>query len=209
MIDHVRWILSEYWWGKYLFYLSRLTATQRPINKTSITRGFVPWWQVSPVAVFVCWTRDISFLLWSTTTEFDAEIKRAATQAPKITQSFCTLEHTRKIYIQSMAISQKHIECKFKKPRNRIDKSDHYGGLSRTELFGSGRALGLSLSKCFGPISGLHTKPFYNIQNRDVFLSLCKFFRLTTVTSVSEVIVIFLKPLLFANTSAFFVLCSD
>jgi len=37
--------------------------------------GLVPWWQVSPVAVLPCWTRDFCFFLWSTTTEFDASIE--------------------------------------------------------------------------------------------------------------------------------------
>ena len=169
VIDHVRWTLSEYLWGKYLFYLSRLTATQRPINKTFITRGFVPWWQVSPVAVFLCWTRDICFLLWSTTTEFDAEIKRAATQAPKMIQSFCTLELTRKIYIQSMAILQKHIECKFKKVYKSIWQKWSLRSFKSDRALRVGPGSGLSLSKCFGPISGLHTKLFYNIQSNDFF----------------------------------------
>jgi len=33
----------------------------------------------------------------------------------------------------------------------------------------SGRVSGLSLSKCFGPISGLHTKLFYNIKRVMIF----------------------------------------
>jgi len=41
--------------------------------------------------------------------------------------------------------------------------------VSRAGLFGLGS--GLSLSKCFWPISGLHTKLFYNIMSNDFFLS--------------------------------------
>jgi len=36
---------------------------------------------------------------------------------------------------------------------------------------GLGPGSGLSFSKCFGPILGLHTKPFHNIQSNDFFLS--------------------------------------
>ena len=36
---------------------------------------------------------------------------------------------------------------------------------------GFGPGSGLSLSKSFGPISGLHTKLFYNIQSNDFFRS--------------------------------------
>ena len=71
--------------------------------------------------------------------------------------------------------------------------------VSRAGLFGSGS--GLSLSKCFGPISGLHTELFYNIQSNDFFLSWCTFVVLTAVISVSKVIVIFLQPILFENTA--------
>ena len=83
--------------------------------------------------------------------------------------------------------------------------------VSRAGLFGSGGFrtwLGpgsdISLSKCFGPISGLHTKLFCNIQSNDFFSfvtyiccipsgdfcewSDCDFFQLS----------------LFANTAAFF-----
>ena len=44
--------------------------------------------------------------------------------------------------------------------------------VSRPGLFGPrfGLGSGLSLLKCFRPISGLHTKPFYNIQSNDFFL---------------------------------------
>ena len=51
----------------------------------------------------------------------------------------------------------------------------------------------LSLSKYFGPISSLHTKLFYNIKRNAFFLSWRRFVVLTAVTSVSEVIVIFLQ----------------
>jgi len=54
---------------------------------------------------------------------------------------------------------------------------------------GFGPGSGLSLSKCFGMISGLHTQVFYNTRSNDFF----SFFLvlLTALTSVSEVIVIF------------------
>jgi len=63
---------------------------------------------------------------------------------------------------------------------------------------------GLSLSKYFSPVLGLHTKLFYNIKSNDFLLSWHRFVVLTAVTSVSEVIVIFLQLILFANTVAFF-----
>ena len=72
---------------------------------------------------------------------------------------------------------------------------------------GFGPGSGLSLSKCFGPISGLHAKTFYDIQSKDVFISWCRFVVLTTVTSMSEVIGTFLQLILFENTAAFF--CSS
>jgi len=53
-------------------------------------------------------------------------------------------------------------------------------------------------------ISGLHTKLFCNIRSNDFFLSWHRFVVLTAVTPVSEVIVIFLQLILFANTAAFF-----
>jgi len=49
--------------------------------------------------------------------------------------------------------------------------------VSRARLFGSG----LSLSKCFDPISGLHTKLFNNIQSNDFFVSWRTFVVLTEV----------------------------
>ena len=85
--------------------------------------------------------------------------------------------------------------------------------VSRAGLFGSGRAgfgpgfrpgSSLSLSECFGPISGLHTQGFYTIRSNDFFLSWSIFVLLTVVTSMSEVIVIFLQLILFANIAAFF-----
>jgi len=81
------------------------------------------------------------------------------------------------------------------------------------QSYKSGRAYrvgpgsGLSLSKYFGPISGLHTKRFYHIKSNDFFdffVSWRRFVVLTAVTSVSEVILIFLQLILFANTAAFF-----
>ena len=63
---------------------------------------------------------------------------------------------------------------------------------------------GLSLPKCFVPISSLHAKFFYNIQSNNFFLSLSTFVMLTAVSSVSEVIEIFLQLVLFANTAAFY-----
>ena len=53
-------------------------------------------------------------------------------------------------------------------------------------------------------ISGLHIKLFYGIRSKDFFLSLCRFVVLSAVTSVSEVIVIFLQLIRFENTAAFF-----
>jgi len=57
--------------------------------------------------------------------------------------------------------------------------------------FRIGTGSGLSLSKYFGLISGLHTKLFYSIRSKDFFLSCRRFVVLTAVASVSEVIVIF------------------
>ena len=59
----------------------------------------------------------------------------------------------------------------------------------------------LSLSKCFGPISGLHTRLFYKIQSNDFFLSWCTSVVFTAVTSASEVI--FLQLVLLANATSF------
>ena len=59
---------------------------------------------------------------------------------------------------------------------------------------------GLSLSKWFGLISGLHTKLFYSIQSNYFFFR--TFVMFTAVTCVNEVI--FLQLILFANTAAFF-----
>jgi len=70
--------------------------------------------------------------------------------------------------------------------------------------FRVGPVSGLILSKFFGPISSLHTKRFYNITSNDFFLSWRRFVVLTAVTSVSEVIAIFLQLILFANTAVFF-----
>jgi len=67
--------------------------------------------------------------------------------------------------------------------------------------FWVGPGSSFSLSKCFGPISGLHTKLFHNIPSND-FFSWHRFVVLTAVTSVSEVI--FLQLILFAYTVAFF-----
>jgi len=81
------------------------------------------------------------------------------------------------------------------------------------QSYKSGRAFrvgpcsGWSLSKYFESISGLHTKLFYSIKSNDIFdffLSWRRVVVLTAVTSVSEVIVIFLQLILFANTAAFF-----
>jgi len=52
-------------------------------------------------------------------------------------------------------------------------------------------------------ISGLHTKLFYNIKSNDFFLSWRRFVVLNAVTSVSDLIVIFVQLILFANTAAF------
>jgi len=71
--------------------------------------------------------------------------------------------------------------------------------VSRAGVFGSGQ-VGLKLSKYFGPAY----KTFYNIQNNGIFLSWRTFTGFTAVASVSEVIVIFLQLILFANTAAFF-----
>jgi len=66
----------------------------------------------------------------------------------------------------------------------------------------SGRAeRGLSISKYFGPISGLHTKLFYDIKSNDFFLSWRKF-----VVPTAELLWVkwFLQRIPFANTAAFF-----
>ena len=68
----------------------------------------------------------------------------------------------------------------------------------------AGPGSGLSLWKCFGTISGPHTQVFYTTRSNDLFRFWSAFVLLTVVTSVSEVIVIFLQPILFANTAAFF-----
>ena len=67
-----------------------------------------------------------------------------------------------------------------------------------------GPGSGLSLSKYFGPISGLHKKLFYSIKSNVCFLSWRRFVLLTAVTSVSEAIVICLHVILFEITTAFF-----
>ena len=72
-----------------------------------------------------------------------------------------------------------------------------------SSAFRVGPGSGLTLPKCFGPTSGLHTKLFYNIQIHNFFLSWRMFVVLTAVNSVSEVIVIFLRLILFANTTTF------
>jgi len=66
--------------------------------------------------------------------------------------------------------------------------------------FRVGLGSGLSLSKYFGPTY----KTFYDMKSNDFFPSWRRFAVLAAVTSVSEVIVIFLKLILFANTAAFF-----
>ena len=70
--------------------------------------------------------------------------------------------------------------------------------------FRIGPGSGLSSSKCFGPISRLHTQVSYTIRSNDFFLSWSAFVLLNAVTCVSEVIVIFLQLILFANTALFF-----
>ena len=70
--------------------------------------------------------------------------------------------------------------------------------------FRIGPGSGLSLSKYFELIESLHTKLFHSIKSNDLFLPWCRFVMFTTVTSVSEVIVIFLQLMLFVNTAAFF-----
>ena len=72
--------------------------------------------------------------------------------------------------------------------------------ISWARLFGSGRAR----AQVCRNISGLRRKLFYNIQSNDFFLSWRRFVVLAVVASVSEVIVIFLPLILFANTAAFF-----
>jgi len=51
----------------------------------------------------------------------------------------------------------------------------------------------------FGPA---YTSFFYTIQSNDFFRSWSTFYLLTVVTSVSEVIVIFIQVILFPNTTA-------
>jgi len=69
--------------------------------------------------------------------------------------------------------------------------------------FRVGPGSGLSLSKCFGPISGTHTQVFIPFEVT-IFLSSSTFVLITGVTSVSDVIVIFLQLIPFENTAAFF-----
>ena len=69
---------------------------------------------------------------------------------------------------------------------------------SRTGLFWSG----LILSKCFGPIAGLHTK-FFNNTEINNFFSWRTVVVLNIVTFASEVMAIFLQLILLANTAAF------
>jgi len=66
-------------------------------------------------------------------------------------------------------------------------------GCKSSRDFRIGPGSGLSLSKYFGLISGLHKKLFYSIRStgNDFFLSWRRFVVLTAVTSVSEVIMIF------------------
>jgi len=73
--------------------------------------------------------------------------------------------------------------------------------------FWVGPGSGLSLSNCFGPISGLHTKLFSDIQIVSIFSFVMYNCCAHRVTSVSEVIVTFFQLILFANTAAFF--CSS
>jgi len=75
----------------------------------------------------------------------------------------------------------------------------------------------LSLSKCFRPILGLHTKLFYNIKSNDFFTFVVlkrfftfflHFYRPTFVVLTAELLWVkwlwFLLLILFANTAAFF-----
>ena len=55
-----------------------------------------------------------------------------------------------------------------------------------------------------GRVRACKPKFLYNIGSNDSFLSLSTFVVLTAVTSVSEVFMIFLQLILFANTAAFF-----
>ena len=71
--------------------------------------------------------------------------------------------------------------------------------VNRAGLFG----LGLILPKHFGPIAGLHTKFFNNTKSNNFFLPWRTFVVLNAVTFVSEVMAIFLQPILLANTAAF------
>jgi len=62
------------------------------------------------------------------------------------------------------------------------------------QSYKSGRAFrdGLGFKVCLN-ISGLHTKLYYNIKSNDFFYSWRRIVVLSAVTSVSEVIVIFLQ----------------
>jgi len=69
----------------------------------------------------------------------------------------------------------------------------------------SGQAgLGVKFVKIFRANFVPTYKTFYNIKINNFFLSWRRFVVLTAVTSVSEVIVIFLQLILFANTVVFF-----
>jgi len=79
------------------------------------------------------------------------------------------------------------------------------------QVFRIGQGSGLSLSKCFVPISGRHTKLLVTFLITIFFLSWCTFVVPTMVsksackvTSVSEVIVTFLQLILSASTGSFF-----
>ena len=68
--------------------------------------------------------------------------------------------------------------------------------------FGSGRSRDLILSKYFGLISSLHTKLFITLRVTTFFFGDVDL--LCAVTSVSEVIAIFLQLIMLANTAVFF-----
>jgi len=51
-----------------------------------------------------------------------------------------------------------------------------------SRAFQVGPGSGLSLSKCFGPLSGLYTQVWYTIRSNDFFLSWSTFILLTVVT---------------------------
>ena len=95
--------------------------------------------------------------------------------------------------------------CKMQKKHEytRPNQSCKSGRAFRVGL-GFGPGSGSSVSKCFGPILGLHTKLFYNIQSKDFFF--CDLHWLYSPRWFLWVkwLWFFLQLIIFANTAGFF-----